>query len=46
VNGVVQVLYAGTGGLRGNNSQLFRQGAGGVAGTPTNGEQFGRSLTA
>jgi FG-GAP repeat len=42
--GAVNVLYGAAGGLAGAGSQLFFQGAGGVAGNAEAGDQFGRSL--
>jgi hypothetical protein len=44
--GAVNVLSGSSGGLTGNGSQLFRQGAGGVLGTPEDNDQFGSSLAA
>jgi hypothetical protein len=44
--GAVNVLYGSAGGLRGTGSQLFRQGAGGVGGTPEFGDGFGAALSA
>jgi hypothetical protein len=44
--GAVNVLYGSAGGLTGTGSQLFRQGAGGVGGTPEFGDGFGAALTA
>ena len=44
--GVVNVLSGSAGGLTGSGSQLFRQGAGGVLGTPEDNDQFGSSLAA
>jgi hypothetical protein len=44
--GAVNVLYGSAGGLTGNGSQLFRQGAGGLAGAPEVRDQFGLALAA
>jgi hypothetical protein len=44
--GAVNVLYGSAGGLTGSGSQLFRQGAGGVGGTPEFDDEFGRALAA
>jgi FG-GAP repeat len=44
--GAVDVLYGGAGGLSGAGSQLFRQGAGGVAGSAQAEDAFGSSLAA
>jgi FG-GAP repeat len=44
--GAVDVLYGATGGLSGAGSQLFRQGAGGVAGSAQGEDAFGSSLAA
>jgi hypothetical protein len=44
--GAVNVLYGSTNGLTGSGSQLFRQGASGVAGTAEAGDEFGSSLAA
>ena len=44
--GVVNVLSGSADGLTGSGSQLFRQGAGGVLGTPEDNDQFGSSLAA
>ena len=42
--GAVNVLSGSASGLTGSGSQLFRQGAGGVLGTPEDEDQFGWSL--
>jgi hypothetical protein len=42
--GAVNVLYGTANGLSGIGSQLFRQGAGGVGGTPEPGDSFGEAL--
>ena len=42
--GAVNVLYGSAGGLTGSGSQLFSQGAGGVAGRAEAGDEFGFSL--
>jgi hypothetical protein len=44
--GAVNVLYGSAGGLTGSGSQQFRQGAGGVGGTPEFGDEFGTALSA
>jgi hypothetical protein len=44
--GAVDVLYGAAGGLSGAGSQLFRQGAGGVAGSAQSEDAFGSSLAA
>jgi hypothetical protein len=44
--GAVNVLYGSAGGLTGSGSQLFRQGAGGVGGTPEFDDGFGWALAA
>jgi hypothetical protein len=44
--GAVNVLYGSAGGLTGAGSQVFWQGAGGVAGSLEAGDRFGSALTA
>jgi hypothetical protein len=44
--GAVNVLYGSASGLTGSGSQLFRQGAGSVGGTPEFDDEFGRALAA
>jgi len=44
--GAVNVLYGAAGGLTGSGSQLFWQGAGGVAGIAEDFDQFGFALSA
>jgi hypothetical protein len=44
--GAVNVLYGSAGGLTGSGSQLFRQGAGGVGGTPEFNDGFGGAVAA
>jgi FG-GAP repeat protein len=44
--GAVNILYGSANGLTGTGSQLFRQGAGGVAGNLEAGDSFGSALSA
>jgi hypothetical protein len=44
--GAVIVLYGSAGGLSGSGGQVFRQGAGGVAGTSELGDRFGHTVAA